>query len=185
MFENEELIKFYTDIQEEIKFSLLTEEEGANPEQIFTDVALTMLSDAGETENYRICYDEKLSKRGVEHKLNAYALSENYETLDLFITIYNVDVLLARPLPHLCQRHGSSDLKSAQTDASAPAAAAQAAMRASPNSQKATATTRRAALASAMSRGPRAQRPRVSRPSRGAVTGESGPKQREQRASSP
>lgn len=91
MFENEELIKFYTDIQEEIKFSLLTEEEGANPEQIFTDVALTMLSDAGETENYRICYDEKLSKRGVEHKLNAYALSENYETLDLFITIYNVD----------------------------------------------------------------------------------------------
>lgn len=28
MFENEELIKFYTDIQEEIKFSLLTEEEG-------------------------------------------------------------------------------------------------------------------------------------------------------------
>ncbi len=91
MFENEELIRFYTDIQEEIKSSLLTAEEGANPEQIFTDIALTMLSDAGETENYRVCYDEKLSKRGVEHKLNAYALSENYETLDLFITIYNVD----------------------------------------------------------------------------------------------
>ena len=58
MFEKKELFKFYTDIQEDIKSSLLAEEEGANPEQIFTDIALTMLSDAGETENYRICYDE-------------------------------------------------------------------------------------------------------------------------------
>jgi hypothetical protein len=91
MFESKELIKFHTDIQEEVKSSFLTEEEGANPEQIFTDIALTMLSDAGETENYRVCYDEKLSRRGIEHKVNAYALYENYETLDLFITIYNAD----------------------------------------------------------------------------------------------
>ena len=52
---------------------------------------MALLSDAGETENYRLCYDEKISKRGVEHKVNAYALYENYETLDLFITIYNAD----------------------------------------------------------------------------------------------
>ena len=91
MFENKELVRFYTDIQEDIKSSLLAEEEGANPEQIFTDIALTMLSDSGETENLRTCYDEKLSKRGGEHKVNAYALYENYETLDIFITIYKVD----------------------------------------------------------------------------------------------
>ncbi len=91
MFENKELVRFHTDIQEDIKSSLLAEEEGANPEQIFTDIALTMLSDSGETENFRTCYDEKLSKRGVEHKVNAHALYENYETLDLFITIYKVD----------------------------------------------------------------------------------------------
>jgi hypothetical protein len=91
MLERKELIKFYTEIQEEVKSSLLAEEEGANPEQIFSDLVLTILADAGETENYRICYDEKISKRGVEHKVNAYALTENYETLDLFITIYNAD----------------------------------------------------------------------------------------------
>jgi hypothetical protein len=91
MLENKELNKFYADVQKDIKAQLLSEEEGTNPEQIFTDFALALLSDAGETENYRLCYDEKISKRGVEHKVNAYALYENYETLDLFITIYNAD----------------------------------------------------------------------------------------------
>lgn len=91
MLENKELNKFFTDVQEDIKAQLLSEEEGTNPEQIFTDFTLALLSDAGETENYRLCYDEKISKRGVEHKVNAYALYENYETLDLFITIYNGD----------------------------------------------------------------------------------------------
>lgn len=89
--ENKELQKFYIDIQEEINSTLITEEEGTNPEQIFTELALSYLSDAGETENYRVCFDEKLSQRGVEHRINGYALYENYETLDLFITIYNSD----------------------------------------------------------------------------------------------
>lgn len=87
--ENIELQKFYTGIQEEIKAVLISAEEGTTPEEAFTDLTLSMLSDSGETENYRLCYDEKVSKRGVEHKINAYALSENYETLDLFITIFN------------------------------------------------------------------------------------------------
>ena len=89
MIENEELNKFYTDIQEEINSALISEEDGATPEQLFTDYALSLLADTGETENYRVCYDEKISKRGTEHKVNGYALYENYETLDLFITIYN------------------------------------------------------------------------------------------------
>jgi len=89
--ENKELEKFYIDIQEEINSTLITEEEGTNPEQVFTELALSFLSDAGETENYRVCFDEKISKRGVEHKINGYSLYENYETLDLFVTIYNGD----------------------------------------------------------------------------------------------
>jgi hypothetical protein len=89
--ENKELQKFYIDIQEEIKSTLVTEEEGTNPEQIFTELALSFLSEAGETENYRVCFDEKISKRGVEHKINGYSIYENYETLDLFVTIYNSD----------------------------------------------------------------------------------------------
>lgn len=89
--ENKELQKFYIDIHEEINSTLITEEEGTNPEQVFTELALSFLSDAGETENYRVCFDEKISKRGVEHKINGYSLYENYETLDLFVTIYNGD----------------------------------------------------------------------------------------------
>jgi len=89
MLENKELTRFYEDIQEDVRSGMLSEEESKNPEQIFTEFALSVLEEAGETENYRICYDEKLSKRGIEHKVNAYALYENYETLDLFITIYS------------------------------------------------------------------------------------------------
>lgn len=89
--ENKELQKFYIDIQEEINSTLITEEEGTNPEQVFTELALNFLQEAGETENYRVCFDEKISKRGVEHKLNGYSLYENYETLDLYVTIYNGD----------------------------------------------------------------------------------------------
>ena len=82
MPENQELNAFYTDILEDIKSGLLSDVEGANPEQLFTEYALAVLTDAGETENYRICYDEKISKRGIEHKINAYALYDNYETID-------------------------------------------------------------------------------------------------------
>ncbi len=89
--EMKELQKFYIDIQEEIKSTLITEEDGTNPEQVFTEFALSYLSEAGETENFRVCFDEKISKRGVEHKINGYSLYENYETLDLFVTIYNGD----------------------------------------------------------------------------------------------
>jgi hypothetical protein len=89
--ENKEFKRFYTDLHEEINAILITEEEGTNPEQTFTELALYSLSEAGETENYRVCFDEKISKRGVEHKINGYSLYENYETLDLFVTLYNGD----------------------------------------------------------------------------------------------
>ena len=88
MIESQELRKFYFDLQEEIKSVLLSEEEGASPEQIFSEISLNLLAEAGETENCLVCYDEKTSKKGVVHKLNGYALYENHETLDLFISIY-------------------------------------------------------------------------------------------------
>ncbi len=88
MFENKELQKYYTDLQEEIKSGLVSDEEGTTPEQIFTEIALSLLADAGETENYVVCHDEKVSKRGIEHKVNGYSLYENYDKLDLFITLY-------------------------------------------------------------------------------------------------
>jgi hypothetical protein len=87
--ENLELSKFYQNIQQEVRTVQLSEEEGGILEQIFTQAAVDLLSDGGETENVRVCYDEKVLKTGIQHKINAYALSDNYETLDLFITIYN------------------------------------------------------------------------------------------------
>jgi len=89
--EERELQKFYEDIQEDINSALISDDDGNNPEQIFTEFSLSLLSESGETENYRVCFDEKLNKRGIEHKINGFALYENYETLDLFVTIYNSD----------------------------------------------------------------------------------------------
>lgn len=87
--ESNELNKFYTSLLQEIKSSQLSDEEGASQEQIFTQIAVDILTEAGETENPRIAYDEKILKSGVQHKINAYALPDNYETLDLFITVFN------------------------------------------------------------------------------------------------
>lgn len=91
MSENKDISRFYTEIREEIISRLESEEEGANQEQIFSEIALNLLAEAGETENYRITFNEKINKRGLIHKINGYALYENYETLDLFISIYNHD----------------------------------------------------------------------------------------------
>lgn len=88
MSENKELSRFYTEIREEIISRLESDEEGANQEQIFSEIALNLLAEAGETENYRTTFNEKINKRGLVHKINGYALYENHETLDLFITIY-------------------------------------------------------------------------------------------------
>ncbi len=89
MLEAQEIGIFFSELQENINALLVSAEEGATPEQIFTETSLALLDQAGETENFRVCYDEKTSKRGIEHKINGYALYENYETLDLFVTIYN------------------------------------------------------------------------------------------------
>ncbi|MBK7477718.1 MAG: hypothetical protein IPI11_17580 [Haliscomenobacter sp.] len=87
--EHPELKKFHADLMQEILATQLSEEEGGIKEQIFTQIAADLLADAGETENVRVAHDEKLSKRGIEHKINGYALPDNYETLDLFITVFN------------------------------------------------------------------------------------------------
>lgn len=80
---------FYKELFQEIKSTQAAEEEGGVQEQIFTQIAIDLLADAGETENARVCFDRKEDKLGrTMHKLNGYALSENYETLDLFVTVF-------------------------------------------------------------------------------------------------
>lgn len=80
--------KFYKNLVQEIRTSQVTA-EGGSQEQIFTNMTLDLLADAGVTENARAVYDEKTTKAGIQHKINGYSLSDNYETLDLFIALYN------------------------------------------------------------------------------------------------
>jgi hypothetical protein len=86
--ENIELGKFYTTWMQDIDLQQRTDEEGSTSEQIFTQSALDLLAEAGEVENFRTSYDEKALGTPKQHKINAYAISENYETVDLFITIF-------------------------------------------------------------------------------------------------
>lgn len=88
-FENTELAKFYKTLQQDICSEQVTEEEGGTLEQLFTQYASSLLAEGGESENIRVAYDEKVLKSGIQHKINAYSISDNYETLDLIITIFN------------------------------------------------------------------------------------------------
>lgn len=87
--ENLEIPKFYTSLMQEIAAIQSTDEEGAISEQVFTQHAVDLLAASGESENIIVKYDEKALGTPKQHKINAYAISENYETVDLFITIFN------------------------------------------------------------------------------------------------
>lgn len=87
--ENLELYKFYTALMQEITAIQSTDEEGAMSEQVFTQQAVDLLAASGESENIVVKYDEKALGTPKQHKINAYAISENYETVDLFITIFS------------------------------------------------------------------------------------------------
>lgn len=80
--------KYYLQLCQEVTSRQLANEEGDSQEQTFTRFFLDLLSEAGETENTTVAYDEKDFGTKKTHKINGYAISDNYETVDLFITIY-------------------------------------------------------------------------------------------------
>jgi hypothetical protein len=86
---NTELKKFHQSLLQDIRSEQITNEEGGTLEQLFTQYAAGFLAESGEAENSRIAYDEKIIRTGIQHKINAYAIADNYETLDLLITIFN------------------------------------------------------------------------------------------------
>ena len=83
-----ELKRFYQSFSQDLKSTQLATEEGGTLEQFFTQWTTDLLAGAGETENVRVCYDEKALGTKLQHKINAYSISDNYETIDLFITIF-------------------------------------------------------------------------------------------------
>lgn len=83
-----ELIKFYQNLKQDIIAIQLSEEEGGTSEQIFTQIAVNSLADAGETENVSLAFDRRAIGTKNQHQVNAYSVSDNYENVDLFITIF-------------------------------------------------------------------------------------------------
>lgn len=83
-----ELIKFYQNLKQDIRATQLSEEDGGNSEQIFTQIVVNSLADAGETENVSLAFDKKAIGTRNQHQINAYSVSDNYETVDLFITVF-------------------------------------------------------------------------------------------------
>jgi len=86
--ENKELVKYYQSLNQDIRATQLSEEDGGNSEQIFTQIAINNLADSGETENASVAFDKKAIGTRNQHQVNAFAISDNYETLDLFITVF-------------------------------------------------------------------------------------------------
>lgn len=83
-----EVLKYYQSLKQDIRVTQLSEEDGGNSEQIFTQIALNNLADTGETENAILAFDKKAIGTKNQHQINGFAISDNYETLDLFITVF-------------------------------------------------------------------------------------------------
>ena len=83
-----ELEKYYQRLNQEVYAVQTTSEDGDTQEQAFTGCCIDLLSDSGETENAALAYDERDLRTRKQHKVNGYAISENYETVDLFISLY-------------------------------------------------------------------------------------------------
>lgn len=83
-----EINKFYKSLIQEVATRQIANEEGDNQEQTFTRMCLELLSEAGETENYNVAFYERDLGTKNQQKINGYAISDNYETVDLFVSIY-------------------------------------------------------------------------------------------------
>jgi len=84
-----DLTRFRHEMLQDLKDAILTDDSGGIREERFTQLALEYLEEAGETEGAIPCREIRESSIGKRiHKINGYALSEGYETIDLFITIF-------------------------------------------------------------------------------------------------
>ena len=83
-----EINKFYKSLVQEVVTRQIANEEGDNQEQTFTRLCLELLSEAGETENSDVAFYERGIGTKNQLKINAYAIADNYETVDLFISLY-------------------------------------------------------------------------------------------------
>ena len=84
MADNRTLAAFYQDFMEEVLFAADRETSGWTTEDFLTAVMLEYLEEAGEVTDPVIC-----PFRGRGLQLNAYAFSEDFESIDIFVSIYS------------------------------------------------------------------------------------------------
>lgn len=78
------LEEFYTRFREEVLCTSETDTSGWTTEDFLTNVMLEYLEDAGEVTDPVIC-----PFRGYGLQLNAYAISEDCDSVDIFVSIYS------------------------------------------------------------------------------------------------
>ena len=78
------LEEFYTRFREEVLCTTETDTSGWTTEDFLTNVMLEYLEDAGEVTDPVIC-----PFRGYGLQLNAYAISEDCDSVDIFVSIYS------------------------------------------------------------------------------------------------
>ncbi len=84
-----ELAQFANETFHEVQALVYSEEDGSTKEDKFTGHILEALTEAGETDGVRLCnYEKENQRENTELKINGYAFSDNYETLDIFVTHY-------------------------------------------------------------------------------------------------
>lgn len=84
MAKNQTLDDFYKSFREEILCASDTETSGWTTEDFLTAVMLEYLEEAGEVTDPVIC---PFRDRGLQ--MNAYAFSEDFESVDIFVSIYS------------------------------------------------------------------------------------------------
>ena len=78
------LAQFYSDFMEEVNLAADSQTIGWAKEDFFTAVALEYLSDTGEIEDPIMC---PYRDRGLQ--LNAYTVSDDYESIEIIVSIFN------------------------------------------------------------------------------------------------
>ena len=84
MKNNQTLNEFYQSFKDEIEFSVNADTSGWSTEDFLTSVMLEYLEDAGEVVSPILC-----PFRGYGLQMNAYAVSEDKESVDIFVSIYS------------------------------------------------------------------------------------------------
>ena len=81
---NVNFAQFYSGFMDELNLAADSQTIGWAKEDFFTVVALEFLADAGEIDDTIIC---PYRDRGLQ--LNAYSISDDYETVEIFVSIFN------------------------------------------------------------------------------------------------